>query len=111
MSATNDPAAASTRKPTGCFEAISQTQVEALARDKRVILIGEDQAMYRPAACSAKSNPGAFAAPRSPGRVSPDMAIGAAMTSLRPIVDLTIASCMYPRIGPDHQPGQPSCVS
>ena len=95
MSATNDPAAANTRKPTTYFEAISQAQAEEMARDKNVILIGEDQALYAAGGMFGDVEPGRIrSAPISePGFTG--MAIGAAMTGLRPIVDLTIASFVY----------------
>ncbi len=46
MSSRNDAVATSTRKPTTYFDAISRAQAEEMARDKTVILIGEDQALY-----------------------------------------------------------------
>ena len=46
MSSRIDPVSSGARKPTTYFDAISRAQAEEMARDKTVILIGEDQALY-----------------------------------------------------------------
>jgi len=95
MSSRNDAVATSTRKPTTYFDAISRAQAEEMARDKTVILIGEDQALYAAGGMFGDVEPGRIrSAPISEPGFS-GMAVGAAMTGLRPIVDLTIASFVY----------------
>ncbi len=77
------------------LQAISHAQREEMERDPTVIIIGEDIAIY--AAGGAYGNVDTKrirSAPISENGFS-GMAVGAAMTGLRPIVDLTIASFVY----------------
>jgi pyruvate/2-oxoglutarate/acetoin dehydrogenase E1 component len=79
----------------GYVDAIHEAQLIALASDPRVILIGEDLGLM------AEAGPYAAFAPRriwstpisESGFVG--MAVGAALTGLRPIVDLVISSFAY----------------
>jgi len=90
-----DPSITSSRRPTTFFDAISLAQAEEMARDKTVILIGEDQALYAAGGMFGDVEPHRIrSAPISEPGFS-GMAVGAAMTGLRPIVDLTIASFVY----------------
>lgn len=82
----------------GFLQAINQAQTEEMERDERVVLMGQDlRANVFGAAQGALARFG-------PARVrdlplseaaSVGMAAGAAMTGLRPIVDLTVASFMF----------------
>lgn len=75
--------------------AIMEAQKEEMARDPRVILIGEDIALYSASGALGKLDPKrTWNAPISELGFS-GMAVGAALTGLRPIVDLTIASFVY----------------
>ena len=77
------------------LEGILQAQVEEMERDPRVIMLGEDISLYG-------SSPEFATIAKNRIRSTPisensftGMAIGAALTGLRPIVDLTIASFVY----------------
>lgn len=95
MSPPAEPPSTSVRKPTTFFDAISLAQAEEMARDRNVILIGEDQALYAASGMFGDVEPHRIrSAPISELGFS-GMAVGAAMTGLRPIVDLTIASFVY----------------
>lgn len=75
--------------------AILEAQKEEMERDPNVILIGEDIALYSASGVLGKLDPKrTWNAPISELGFS-GMAIGAAITGLRPIVDLTIASFVY----------------
>ncbi len=77
------------------LDALALAQREEMARDPSVIIIGEDISLY--AAGGAYGNIDSKrirSAPISENGFS-GMAVGAAMTGLRPIVDLTIASFIY----------------
>ena len=77
------------------LNAILEAEKEEMARDPRVILIGEDIALYSASGVLGKLDPKRiWNAPISELGFS-GMAIGAAITGLRPIVDLTIASFVY----------------
>ena len=72
-----------------------QAQKEEMLRDDRVILIGEDIATYGGGALfDTFGEKRLWSTPISENAFT-GMAVGAAMTGLRPIVDLTIASFMY----------------
>jgi pyruvate dehydrogenase E1 component beta subunit len=66
-----------------------------MARDKSVILIGEDQALYAAGGMFGNVEPGRIRSAPISELGFCGMAVGAAMTGLRPIVDLTIASFIY----------------
>ncbi|MFO1466086.1 MAG: transketolase C-terminal domain-containing protein [Steroidobacteraceae bacterium] len=77
------------------LSAILEAEKEEMERDPRVILIGEDIALYSASGVLGKLDPKrTWNAPISELGFS-GMAIGAAITGLRPIVDLTIASFVY----------------
>jgi acetoin:2,6-dichlorophenolindophenol oxidoreductase subunit beta len=77
------------------LDAIVQAQIEEMERDERVIMMGEDIAIY-----GSGDLVGRFGAKRIwPMPISETsftgVGVGAAITGLRPIVDLNIASFMY----------------
>lgn len=77
------------------LEAIVQAQLEEIERDERVIMLGEDIAVYGGAKVIEKFGTSrVWSTPISENSFC-GMAIGAAMTGLRPIVDLNIASFVY----------------
>lgn len=77
------------------MEAIVQAQIEEMHRDPRVILMGEDLAIYGDGkVLSTFGKQRVWSTPISENSFS-GMAVGAAMTGLRPIVALSIASFMY----------------
>jgi len=77
------------------LDALMQAQIEEMERDERVILMGEDISVYGGGAIIER-----FGASRVWGMPISEasftgVGIGAAITGLRPIVDLNIASFMY----------------
>jgi acetoin:2,6-dichlorophenolindophenol oxidoreductase subunit beta len=77
------------------MEAIVQAQLEEMHRDERVILMGEDLSVYGDGLIVRSFGPSrVWNTPISENSFA-GMAIGAAMTGLRPIVALSIASFMY----------------
>lgn len=77
------------------MEAIVQAQVEEMHRDERVILMGEDVAVYGDGkVIKTFGERRVWSTPISENSFS-GMAVGAAMTGMRPIVALSIASFMY----------------
>lgn len=77
------------------LDAVTQAQVEEFARDERVIMLGEDIAVYGGAKIiEAFGESRVWSTPISENSFT-GMAVGAAMTGLRPIVSLSIASFMY----------------
>ena len=84
----------STRKMT-YLQAINEAQREEMHRDERVMMIGEDIAVYGAQALFEEFDEKRLRnAPISEGSFT-GVAIGAALTGLRPIVDLTNASFIY----------------
>jgi len=82
------------------FEAIFEAQRQEMERDERVILIGEDIALYASAGLLPDFGPERLrSAPISETGFT-GMAVGAAIAGLRPIVDLTIASFFYLAMDP-----------
>src|SRR5580692_8022607 len=90
--------AASTSPPTkriSFLEAIVQAQIEEMTRDERVILIGEDLSIYGDGKVLQTFGPKrAWDTPISENSFC-GIAVGAAMTGMRPLVTLGIASFMY----------------
>lgn len=77
------------------IDAIVQAQIEEMERDERVILMGEDVAIYGDGkVLSTFGSRRVWNTPISENSFC-GMAVGAAMTGLRPIVALNIASFMY----------------
>jgi pyruvate/2-oxoglutarate/acetoin dehydrogenase E1 component len=77
------------------LEAIIQAQIEELERDDRVILMGEDLAVYGGGKMVERfDSTRIWSMPISEASFT-GVGIGAAITGLRPIVDLNIASFMY----------------
>jgi len=77
------------------MDAIVQAQIEEMERDTSVILMGEDLAIYGDGkVLSTFGGLRVWSTPISENSFS-GMAVGAAMTGLRPIVALSIASFMY----------------
>jgi len=76
-------------------EAIVQAQIEEMRRDERVILMGEDLSVYGDGLIVKSFSPmRVWNTPISENSFC-GLAVGAAMTGLRPIVALNIASFMY----------------
>lgn len=83
------------RKRISYMDAIVQAQIEEMQRDERVILMGEDLAIYGDGqVLNAFGSKRVWSTPISENSFS-GMAVGAAMTGIRPIVALSIASFMY----------------
>jgi pyruvate/2-oxoglutarate/acetoin dehydrogenase E1 component len=77
------------------LEAIVQAQLEEMQRDERVILMGQDLAIYGDGkVIKTFGKLRAWSTPISENSVC-GIAIGAAMTGMRPIVSLSIGSFMY----------------
>ena len=84
-----------TRTEMRYMDAIVQAQIEEIARDESVILMGEDIAVYGGAKIiETYGDSKVWGTPISENSFC-GLAVGAAMTGLRPIVDLNIASFMY----------------
>jgi acetoin:2,6-dichlorophenolindophenol oxidoreductase subunit beta len=104
LSTTNNPltepvAASGAQKPThvrmNYLDAIVQAQIEEMERDERVIMMGEDIAIYGSGDLVERfGSTRIWAMPISETSFT-GVGIGAAITGLRPIVDLNIASFMY----------------
>lgn len=94
MSAPIDTAKADTVRMS-YLDAIVQAQVEEMERDERVIMMGEDIAIYGSGDLVERFGPDRiWAMPISEPSFT-GVGIGAAITGLRPIIDLNIASFMY----------------
>ncbi|MER9708454.1 pyruvate dehydrogenase complex E1 component subunit beta [Mesorhizobium sp. M0204] len=77
------------------FDALIEAEREEMIRDERVVLIGEDVALYSGAALIEHFGRNRiWTMPISEGSFA-GMGIGAAINGLRPIVDLRIASFVY----------------
>src|SRR6202789_2993231 len=77
------------------LEAIVQAQVEEMRRDHRVIMMGEDIAIYGSGDLLEQFGPDRIWAMPISETSFTGVGIGAAITGLRPIIDLNIASFMY----------------
>ena len=76
------------------MEALVQAQIEELERDDRVIVMGEDLAVYGEGKVATRFPARTWNTPISETSFT-GVGVGAAMTGLRPIVALSIASFMY----------------
>jgi len=77
------------------FEAIFQAHQEEMMRDENIVLIGEDISLYtRAGIMDGELESRIFSAPIAENGFT-GMGVGAALTGLRPVVDLTIASFVY----------------
>lgn len=96
MSATEElRASVPTMQRMSYMEATVQAQMEEMRRDERVILMGEDLSVYGDGLIlKAFGDSRVWNTPISENSFT-GMAVGAAMTGLRPIVALSIASFMY----------------
>ena len=82
-------------KKLSYLEAIVEAMREEMRRDERVILMGEDIAVYgAQGLCEEFKGPRVRNTPLSEASFT-GVGVGAALTGLRPIVDLTIASFAY----------------
>jgi pyruvate dehydrogenase E1 component beta subunit len=79
----------------GYVEAIHEAQLLALASDERVILLGEDLGLMLAAGPYAAFGPRRIWSTPISESGFVGMAIGAALTGLRPVVDLVISSFAY----------------
>lgn len=77
------------------LEAIVQAQIEELERDDRVIMMGEDLAVYGDGKVVARFGSNRIWSTPISETSFTGAGIGAAITGLRPIVALSIASFMY----------------
>jgi pyruvate dehydrogenase E1 component beta subunit len=77
------------------MEAIVQAQIEEIERDDRVIMMGEDLAVYGDGKVVARFGPQRIWSTPISETSFTGLGIGAAITGLRPIVALSIASFMY----------------
>lgn len=77
------------------LDAIVQAQIEEIERDERVIMMGEDIAIYGSGDLVERFGATRIWAMPISETSFTGMGIGAAITGLRPIIDLNIASFMY----------------
>lgn len=83
------------KRDVSYFQAIFEAHQEEMTRDERVVLIGEDISLYTKAGIlDAGLRERIFSAPIAENGFC-GMGVGAALTGLRPVVDLTIASFIY----------------
>lgn len=84
-----------THRPLTYLQAIVEAQREEMLRDERVILIGEDIAIYGGGGLYDSFDEKRLKNVPISENSFTGMGVGAALTGLRPIVDLTIASFVY----------------
>lgn len=77
------------------LDALVQAQIEELDRDERVIMMGEDIAVYGGGKIVDRFGPRRIWSMPISETSFTGVGIGAAITGLRPIVDLSIASFLY----------------
>jgi pyruvate/2-oxoglutarate/acetoin dehydrogenase E1 component len=95
MSAEIEKASAKTHVQMSYLDALVQAQIEELERDERVIMMGEDIAVYGGGKIVDRFDATRlWTMPISEGSFT-GVGIGAAISGLRPIVDVSIASFMY----------------
>jgi acetoin:2,6-dichlorophenolindophenol oxidoreductase subunit beta len=95
MSAAVDNRSTGSQVRMSYMDALVQAQIEELERDERVIVMGEDIAIYGGGRMVERFGASRiWSMPISEGSFT-GVGIGAAISGLRPIVDLGIASFMY----------------
>src|SRR5271163_4424718 len=95
MSAAMMPKSESGTNRMSYLDALVQAQVEELERDSRVIVMGEDIALYGNGKLVERFDSSRIWSMPISETSFTGVGIGAAVSGLRPIVDLTIASFMY----------------
>lgn len=95
MSAVPEHRNAPTTVQMNYLDAIAQAHIEELERDERVILMGEDISVYGGGKIVERFGPERIWSMPISETSFTGVGIGAAITGLRPIVDLSIASFMY----------------
>ena len=90
-----NPVATETHSKLSYMEAIVEAQKEEMLRDDRVVLIGQDIATYGGAKLYDHFDETRLWNTPISENAATGMAVGAALTGLRPIIDLTIASFVY----------------
>jgi pyruvate/2-oxoglutarate/acetoin dehydrogenase E1 component len=95
MSVVNEKANAATHVRMSYLEAVVQAQIEEMDRDPRVILMGEDIPVYGGGKILERYDATRIWSTPISETSFTGLGIGAAITGLRPIVDLGIASFMY----------------
>jgi len=94
METVTGPEAQSTQR-LNYIDALVQAELEEMERDERVVLMGEDLTIYGDGKVLENFGPlRVWNTPISENSFT-GMAVGAAMTGLRPVVNLSIASFMY----------------
>jgi acetoin:2,6-dichlorophenolindophenol oxidoreductase subunit beta len=94
MSAVIEKPSAKTHVQMSYLDALQQAQIEELERDERVVMMGEDLSIYGDGKVVARFPTRILSTPISETSFT-GVGIGAAMTGLRPIVSLGIASFIY----------------
>lgn len=95
MSAAVEQPSTKTHVQMSYLDAVVQAQIEEMERDDRVILMGEDLAIYGDGKVVSRFGPRRiWSTPISESSFT-GAGIGAAITGLRPIIALSIASFMY----------------
>jgi pyruvate/2-oxoglutarate/acetoin dehydrogenase E1 component len=95
MSTNREPTGNTRQRRMSYLDAIVEAQIEEMERDERVIMMGEDIAIYGGGKIVDRFDSSrVWAMPISEGGFT-GVGIGAAITGMRPIVDLNIASFMY----------------
>jgi pyruvate/2-oxoglutarate/acetoin dehydrogenase E1 component len=95
MSAAIEKQSVSTHVRMSYLDALVQAQIEEMERDERVIMMGEDIAVYGSGDLVEKFGSNRIWEMPISETSFTGVGIGAAITGLRPIVDLSIASFMY----------------
>jgi pyruvate/2-oxoglutarate/acetoin dehydrogenase E1 component len=95
MSETIDKHSAATHVRLSYLDAIVQAQVEEMQRDERVIMMGEDIAIYGSGDLVERFGATRIWEMPISETSFTGVGIGAAISGLRPIIDLNIASFMY----------------
>jgi len=90
-----EKSSAETHAQMSYLEALVQAQIEELERDERVIMMGEDIAVYGGGKIVERFDSSRIWSMPISETSFTGVGIGAAITGLRPIVDLSIASFMY----------------